>query len=249
VTLRNQRHPMPYDARDALVFAERSEWFSSIDELNDAAGDVLARFGVTSFSANLISAPGRMVRPGILFGRQWQEWSRIYNREGHANFDPALRMLHHKTVPFTWNEARERFASAEGERVVRECLEYTGCGEGLVVPVRESDGAVLTAAFSGPQLETQPAARAVMHLVGHYYVTRGRELMFHIAPNPNCPLTPRQIECLRWAHQGKSNLEISLILSISPNTVHNHIEAAKRLLGASKRHIAAFEAWRSGWFE
>ena len=235
------------DSYAAMDFAQRAEGVGSLNELTRRARLALAPFGVTCLSANMISAPGRIVQPGILFGQRWREWSRVYQRSGFARFDPALRMLQERTRPFTWGEAGSRFKSAEGERVVQACLSFTGCREGLVVPVRESDGALLTAAFSGPELALSAEARAAMHLIGHYYVTRGRELLLDVQLNPLCPLTPRQLACLEWVLRGKSDREIGTILTISPHTVHNHVEAAKAILGFGKRGQAALEAWRSGW--
>jgi len=52
--------------------------------------------------------------------------------------------------------------------------------------------------------------------------------------SPVC-LTPRQIECLKWASDGKTDWEIGRLLGLSSNTVHRHIELAKRRLCVSTR--------------
>jgi LuxR family transcriptional regulator, activator of conjugal transfer of Ti plasmids len=48
-------------------------------------------------------------------------------------------------------------------------------------------------------------------------------------------LTPREIECLRWALRGKSDTDIAKILGISHTTVHFHIERVKKKLGVKTR--------------
>jgi LuxR family transcriptional regulator, quorum-sensing system regulator BjaR1 len=240
---------MTPDPAAALAFTARAEQIASIDQLNDAASRVLADFGVSCFAANLITSPGRLSRPGILFGRDWERWSTRYNRRGYAAVDPALTMLREMTTPFTWSEAQARFGSADGAEVIRDCLDFTGCAEGLVVPVRGRDGVVFTAAFCGRELVTDPAVRPMLQLIGYYYVTRGCDLKFDIRLNPACPLTSRQIECLRWVFEGKTEIEIAVILGISSNTVHTHIKAAMRALGLTNRHLASRYAWRSGWFD
>lgn len=232
-----------------LEFAQRADNITRLEVLTEAVAEVLRPFGVTSVSANLIVTPGRSVQPGILFGRAWREWSQRYVRLGYHRYDPAVRMLRDQTRPFTWTQARTRHASSEGEHVMNACRDYTGCAEGFVVPVRESDGALLSAAFCGPALDLEPDARAAFHLAGYYYATRGREILNRIELDPICPLTPRQLECLRWVHAGKTDGEIGGLLGISGATVHNHVEAVKRALNVSKRSQAAFEAWRKGWFE
>ena len=44
-------------------------------------------------------------------------------------------------------------------------------------------------------------------------------------------LSPREMECLRWAAQGKSAWETGKILSISRHTVAFHLDNAKTKLG------------------
>jgi transcriptional regulator EpsA len=48
-------------------------------------------------------------------------------------------------------------------------------------------------------------------------------------------LTGRQIEIMRWVHEGKSNIEIGLILGISPLTVKNHVQKILRKLNVQNR--------------
>jgi len=60
------------------------------------------------------------------------------------------------------------------------------------------------------------------------------------APGTDLPielktLTGRQIEILRWVHEGKSNIEIGLILDISALTVKNHVQKILRKLNVQNR--------------
>jgi len=48
-------------------------------------------------------------------------------------------------------------------------------------------------------------------------------------------LTQRERECLTWVASGKTDREISEILSISPATVHKHINNSMRKLNATTR--------------
>jgi LuxR family quorum-sensing system transcriptional regulator CciR len=49
------------------------------------------------------------------------------------------------------------------------------------------------------------------------------------------PLSGRQLDCLVLAAQGKSDSVIAQLLGISPETVHQHIETAKRRYGVATR--------------
>jgi len=55
-------------------------------------------------------------------------------------------------------------------------------------------------------------------------------------------LTARELECLRWTAQGKTDSEIGTILTISARTARFHIENAKRKFGVSTRIQAVAEA-------
>lgn len=48
-------------------------------------------------------------------------------------------------------------------------------------------------------------------------------------------LTGRQLEILRWIYLGKSNIEIGMILAISPLTVKNHVQKILRKLDVQNR--------------
>jgi DNA-binding CsgD family transcriptional regulator len=62
------------------------------------------------------------------------------------------------------------------------------------------------------------------------------------------PLTARELEVLHWVANGKSDVEIGTILSISVHTVHIHVRNIKRKLDAANRTHAVMRAVRSGLF-
>lgn len=53
------------------------------------------------------------------------------------------------------------------------------------------------------------------------------------------PLTAREAEVLYWVIQGKTNRDIGEILSLSPRTVHKHLEHVFEKLGVETRTAAA----------
>lgn len=66
------------------------------------------------------------------------------------------------------------------------------------------------------------------------------------AATAGAALTEREREILRWAREGKSNLEIGAALDISALTVKNHIQKILRKLGASNRAHAVALAMSQG---
>ena len=68
----------------------------------------------------------------------------------------------------------------------------------------------------------------------------------HALPS-DCQLTKREVECLRWASFGKTDREISLILSRSHATVRFHIQNAGEKLCAVNRSQTIFKAAQLGF--
>jgi DNA-binding CsgD family transcriptional regulator len=62
-------------------------------------------------------------------------------------------------------------------------------------------------------------------------------------------LTAKEIECLRWCKEGKTNWEIGEILSISEKTVEFHLGKSMRKLGASNRITAVMLGIKRGVIE
>ena len=63
----------------------------------------------------------------------------------------------------------------------------------------------------------------------------------------NCVLSKREVECLRWAAIGKTDLEISMIMSRSRATVRFHIHNASLKLNAVNRSQTVFKASQLGY--
>jgi DNA-binding CsgD family transcriptional regulator len=63
----------------------------------------------------------------------------------------------------------------------------------------------------------------------------------------DCQLTKREVECLRWASIGKTDREISMILSRSHATVRFHIQNAGEKLDAVNRSQTIFKAAQLGY--
>ena len=63
----------------------------------------------------------------------------------------------------------------------------------------------------------------------------------------DCKLSKREVECLRWAAIGKTDREISLILSRSHATVRYHVHRAGEKLNSVNRSQTVFKAGQLGY--
>jgi DNA-binding CsgD family transcriptional regulator len=64
---------------------------------------------------------------------------------------------------------------------------------------------------------------------------------------PVSPLSKREVECLKWAAAGKTDIEISLILGLSRATVRFHLRNASRKLNAVNKSQVLFKAGQLGY--
>ncbi|MDQ3045367.1 MAG: response regulator transcription factor [Chloroflexota bacterium] len=71
----------------------------------------------------------------------------------------------------------------------------------------------------------------------------------HVSDSVFSPLTPREVEILDCVAQGNSNKEIARILTISDQTVKNHITSILRKLAVNDRTQAVIYALRHGWIK
>jgi len=69
------------------------------------------------------------------------------------------------------------------------------------------------------------------------------------APLPDAQpagLTPREGDVMHWLSQGKTDAEIAALLTISPRTVHKHLEHVYVKLGVETRTAAVMRALAMG---
>jgi DNA-binding CsgD family transcriptional regulator len=59
-------------------------------------------------------------------------------------------------------------------------------------------------------------------------------------------VTRKEVECLRWCKEGKTNWEIGEILFVSEKTVEFHLHNAMKKLGATNRMTAVVAAVKGG---
>jgi DNA-binding NarL/FixJ family response regulator len=63
------------------------------------------------------------------------------------------------------------------------------------------------------------------------------------------PLTPREVQILDNIAQGMTNKQVAYALTISEQTVKNHMSSILRKLSVNDRTQAVVYAMRQGWIE
>lgn len=170
---------------------------------------------------------------------------------------PVLRACRVASEPF-WMSRRGIWTCCR-DRVL-DSIELEGCEEWLignaaiVMPIRLPFGqlavAILTSADPSKQDLSdefdhfnRTLAPAVHRFIGSY-VTVSRDQRYLPI---DATLTTREIECLGWAAQGKTDYEISMILGCSHAGVRYHITRVCSKLNATNRAQSVFRACQLGY--
>ncbi len=233
-------------AAKAIAVIEASKHVAAADDLLALYRTAFAELGFPYFClAEGVQAGG--IRSGQTFlGEVKPSWARHYAEHGLAARDPMVDRAMEQLSPFIWSEVH--FDNSEARRVMNQAADF-GIRDGFVVPIHHLDGSMWGVSLGSEQtLDLSADERAAAHLLCLYFGAQGELLTRDAtAPPKRRPLlSPRQRECLQWARYGKTDWEISEILSLSQATVIDHMNAAKRRLGVHTRTQAVIEALALG---
>jgi LuxR family quorum sensing-dependent transcriptional regulator len=119
---------------------------------------------------------------------------------------------------------------------------------GFNIPIHSLKGHLATVVFAGEHFDLAWEDRPAVLLIAIYAHDKMREIMGvrPLHPNQQRPLTPREIEVLKWTAEGKTSQDIADILSVSLPTVQSHITNLCRKLDVVTRAQATARAVRWG---
>jgi DNA-binding CsgD family transcriptional regulator len=143
-------------------------------------------------------------------------------------------------------DAGERGVLTEAERQVIEFNKRWGVVAGYTISFPEvstrSRGAIGLAARPGLSQrdveERWAGTGALIHMLNNAFHLKATSLPYtHVNP-----LTPRQREVLEWVGDGKTMLDIAVILGVTAATVEKHLRLAREALGVETTAQAVLKA-------
>lgn len=158
--------------------------------------------------------------------------------------NPALLEALSESRTYTASEFKAMPLSEGQRRGLARFAKTFGIRDGLVVAIRiegKLEGIVMV---GGNRPDLGPVLRSALHLFAHGAMEQTIALESAPAFKSAGLLSPREIECLRWAAAGKTDAEIGALLNISARTARFHFENAKKKLGVATRVQAVTEALR-----
>lgn len=220
------------------------------DEVCEKLLGVTSGFGLTALMAGTVPTPGTPTgrqKDHVLLCDWPGEWLERYVARNYVEHDPVVGKMRLMQVPFQWHEATNDIRiDRHSEAVMGDAGEFK-LRDGLAFPLVTLDGQIMMVSLGGEQIEMSGMEFGMISLVATYAIGRAMQLAVPAERTiDHVELTPREIECLKWAAAGKSEWEISQILGISEHTSEKHLLNAKHKLGAVNRVQAVAEAIRRG---
>ncbi len=173
-------------------------------------------------------------------------YSENYIANGWDKIDPVVRHIHSARRPFTWKSVCEKADLTSRQLAfIEECREL-GVHSGITIPLHGPgpDADLISISLRDG---SRTVATRLPHVYGLtvQYRFRLSELEQEAVALPQ-PLTAKEIECLKWCREGKTNWEIGEIMNISEKTVEFHLSNTIRKLGVSNRITAVVKGLQCG---
>jgi LuxR family transcriptional regulator, quorum-sensing system regulator BjaR1 len=229
--------------RRALDFVDAVERLGAPDVIQLFEAEIKA-CGFHAYIMAGLPSPGTSLSDLTVASGWPPEWFEIYTRENFSAMDPVPRYGASTVQPFEWTEARyDKERDPAAHLVMTSATEFR-LMQGYCIPLHyDEGGAVISMATE--QLDIDPVAKSALHLIGVYAHNRIRSLGRPTLEKRDL-LTAREREVLRWAADGKTSWEVSVILNISERTVKFHLIQASRKLNAVNRTSAVAKALARG---
>jgi LuxR family transcriptional regulator, activator of conjugal transfer of Ti plasmids len=183
-----------------------------------------------------LALPGKIRGKPYLISTYPEEWTSHYLRRRYELVDPVITQALRTTEPFQWGIGiQPNLRSRVQQQLLDEAAEF-GIRVGFTVPIHDGHGPIAALTFAASRhshaFETFTISQArVLQLMAMYFHAHVRRKLTSGYRIAGVLLSPRELECLEWASQGKSAWEIGCILGISRNTVAYYLDNAKQKLG------------------
>jgi DNA-binding CsgD family transcriptional regulator len=183
-----------------------------------------------------LSPPSRRGDTPELISTYPVEWTDHYLRQSYERLDPVVIEALATPEPFEWgHEFSGRRLSKPQHGLLDEAAQF-GIRCGFTVPIHDPRGPIAAVTFAADERRPKfqrciERHRHVLQLIAMYFHAHARR---RVTPNrvvDGVALSPRELECLEWAAQGKSAWEIGRLLNISRRTAAFHLDNAKTKFG------------------
>jgi LuxR family transcriptional activator of conjugal transfer of Ti plasmids len=203
--------------------------------LRDAMGNAADALDLSCF-AYLAIPQGNVPTPPLLISTYPLAWTSRYLQGHYQRFDPVITQAIVGADPFEWGADIAASAPTGEQREMFDEAAKHGIRHGFTVPIHHGRVPIAAMTFAADERRPQFVRRIqehgrVLQLMAMYFHAHVRRKLAPDRIIDGVSLSPRELECLGWAAQGKSAWEIGRILGITRRTASFHLENAKAKLG------------------
>lgn len=200
-------------------------------------------FGFESVVALKLPGPNETMEDNMYINSRNSEFATVYFEQDMTGFDPVVEQCANSFSAFTWSSAYNVSDIKGAEKVHSLAQDYKmKDGIAIPVPVLGSFGVLSASTTQSDILPMQFHAASLLGMAG-----MTKLLTFERQKKQrSVKLSPREKEILQWVAVGKTDREIAEIMSLSPNTIRNHVENIKVRINAPNRTAAAVKALVDG---
>jgi DNA-binding CsgD family transcriptional regulator len=172
-----------------------------------------------------------------------------FEDQRQARSDPVMQHCKRRSVPIIWDQSTYT-AVGQGEKW--EAQARFGYRTGICLALHLPEGRHFVLGVDRDEaLPSRPAELSRMVADLQLFAVHAQDAAQRILLPPPVqedfpPLSPRELETLRWTMEGKTAWEVGSILGISERTAVLHLNNATHKLGCVNKHQAVLKALRLG---
>ncbi|RYE60203.1 MAG: hypothetical protein EOO82_03480 [Oxalobacteraceae bacterium] len=170
-------------------------------------------------------------------------WFQQYVQSNFHPKDPVASFCRSQVRPFPWSSVPIPDTDPMAQEIMAVSSEDYRMRHGYCVPIYGLHGHEATISLAGREIDDDKAAASAVEMISIYAFSSLAQLK---SVSRRKALTPREREIVSWTAYGKTSWDISVILSISEDTVNKTMTSAMRKLNAHTRAQAVAESIRLG---
>ncbi|PWF48758.1 helix-turn-helix transcriptional regulator [Massilia glaciei] len=175
-------------------------------------------------------------------------WLQHYENNNLSRIDPALQHAERKLTPMVWEP--KIFVTEEQKRFSADAKRH-GLESGVSFPVHNKDGDIgmLSLVLGADVVDASEFIQENLFygpLIANFVHEAMSRLVNKSGRALKAPLTPRELECLKWIAGGKSTWETAQILHLSEHGVLHHVRNIMTKFDVTSRHQAVSRAVACG---
>lgn len=222
--------------------------YDNAEAWSEALFALVQRHGFNQMVYGMIPSKQKPLEQAFLCSNYSPQWRSKYDTEKLHYVDPTVSHCLGSTLPLVWEP--QTFKTPEQRQLYEEACGH-GIRSGITYPIHGASGEFGVISFASEARAGKKFRQELEHTMPDMALIRDyvfeSSLKFALpAHNKAIQLTKRELESLKWAMEGKTSWEISIIMSCSEATTNFHMGNIRRKFQVATRQQAVVKAIRLG---